>query len=149
MASIPHRTRTEEFLLQPIRDGVLRGVGLVCGLIGLVLVASLCYFEYLVLTLPPRPSRAWVIMAVFGALAAFFLTLGYRFGMRRPNRYGSAFSPRAWVLLCGIFVVLAVTVSWLSIRAGDYQHLDSLAAAWWLALLSYGAASHFSSKFKR
>jgi len=144
------QTRTERLLLQPAGERMERWVGIVSSAIGIALGSLLLWFAVVVLTRGlVAPVGAWVFMAVVGALTYFFTSAGYRLVRRIPNRYGSILSPRAWSVLAVVFLGGGAIGCYLSIIAKDYRHLDGVASAMLLALLSFGAASHFRRKSAR
>jgi hypothetical protein len=142
------QTRTEKFLLQPAGKRMERWVGIVCGAFGIALGPLFLWLVVVALTRGPTVG-VWIVMAVVGALAYFFTSVGYRLVRRIPNRYGSVLSPRAWSVLTVVFFGGGAIGCYLSMIARDYSHLDGVASAMLLALLSFVAASHFRRKSTR
>jgi len=56
--------------------------------------------------------------AVWVAVCAFFLFVGYRLLFNRPNKYGSLLPPIGWYTLAGTFVSLAALLGTASLLAG-------------------------------
>ena len=143
------QTRTEELLLQSVGERMESWVGIVCGAIGIALGSLVLWLAVVALTRGRPPVGVCVVMAVVGALTYFFTSVGYRLVRRIPNRYGSILSPRAWSVLTVVFFGGGAIGGYFSIITEDYRHLDGVACAMLLALLSFGAASHFRRKSTR
>ncbi len=84
-----------------------RLIGLVAGLIGIAAVALAGWASYKVYPLEHR-APGLVVMGIFLVIGVFFLLVGWRLLLNRPNRYGSILSPVGWRVLGSLFAVVGI-----------------------------------------
>ena len=85
-----------------------KGIGVVMLAMGIALAGLFVWATYKISSLNETPDfGAFVLLAIFGVLAAFCSLVGWRLALDRPNRFGSILSPAGWRLLAGIFAALA------------------------------------------
>ena len=115
---------------QPVHPWGAKLVGGVMLWIGVAAIALLAFFSYKALALKPVPLGAFVVLAVLLALGAFFLVVGWRLFLNRPNRYGSILGPAGWrVLGAVLFILLALAACGLLIfmRSAEFDYAAACA----------------------
>ena len=88
----------------------------------------------------------WALLASSVALTYFFASVGYRLIRARPNSVGSIASLATWFTCFGLLVALSLTFVVAAIVKRDLLFAQGAALSGLLALLAFGAASHFHRK---
>ncbi|MCW8879267.1 MAG: hypothetical protein OQJ89_02695 [Kangiellaceae bacterium] len=97
-------------LNEKVTNAYARLIGFASFLIGLIALIFASWAGYLGLH-ADFSSVAVVFLGVVFLVSAFFLNVGWRMLMNRPNRYGSILSPLSWVIVGFLFTAAAVLVS--------------------------------------
>lgn len=101
-------TPAEKAAIRAKVDAVFaRLIGLVAGLIGIAAVTLAGWASYKVYPLEHRVP-GFVLIAIFLGIGVFFLLVGWRLLLNRPNRYGSILSPVGWRVLGSLFAVVGI-----------------------------------------
>ena len=110
MATRRRLTPTEIAAIKAKVDAVFaRLIGLVAGTIGIAAMALAGWASFKVYPLEHR-APGFVVIGAFLVIGVFFLLVGWRLLLNRPNRYGSILSPAGWRLLGSLFAVIGVGV---------------------------------------
>jgi len=116
-------------------------VALVIGIIFLGLTGWAAHKVYLLVFKHPI-GGALGVTGAFLIIALFFLYIGWRFTLLRPNPYGSLFTPSAWRILGVLFGILGVgLLAVVSVFHSKFGSDDSLLLGFTLFLpfvFSYG-----------
>jgi hypothetical protein len=124
-----------------------RAVGVAALLVGLALAAL---FVSGVFMLASQRSAgvafALIFLAVIGALAAFFVTVGWRMALNRPNRHGSLLTPGLWFFVAVVFLILALTIASFSVAQRRFTDLDTALGALMFAVLAVLAGQRAMKK---
>lgn len=143
MAQPDNATQFQDVLLAPGSSLLEKAIGWV----SLFVAAAFVAFDVFILMAMLRgKGQLWgllALLALFAVLACFFAMVGYRLVRARPNAVGSILSPAVWFACVGVFGVLALLFIAGAIAKRDFAFAQGAAAAALLALLSFGAASHF------
>ena len=138
----------QDTLLMPGPRYFERAVGWVCVLIA----AGLAAFEiFLLRALFSGNGKLWGILALLffsTALIYFFATVGRRLILNRPNTFDSIASPVVWFTCFGVFGFLTLLFIAFAIAKRDFALAQGATFSALLALLSFGAASHFRHRRK-
>jgi len=87
-----------------------------------------------------------LFLIVIAAVTLFFLHVGWRLSLNRPNRYGSFFGPIGWWLLAVMFCATAIALTTVAFTADGVEGLAALvpgAGCLALAYLCYRCARKF------
>ena len=117
------------------------------GCVSVLVAAALAAFNLFILTAIVRGESKllflWALLSFSTAVTYFFATVGYRLLRARPNSVGSIASPAAWFTCFAFFGVLTLLFIAGAIARRDLALAQGAAMSALLALLAYGAASHF------
>jgi len=117
-----------------------RVAGIVLLIFGLGLGVLTLWIVERKLTLRGSVERVALIMcSVFGLIAAFCTTVGYRLSFNRPNRHGSLLSPRSWVVAAGFFGLIGLALSALALYQRTYTQVEPAAMSGFFAWLCWQA----------
>lgn len=141
-----NQTPTEQVLLRPSPSWLDRVVGLIAMAIALLLVAVIYALGHALLQRPALSVGAVVAFAVLLLLTALFALSGHRLVFREPNRYGSLFAPWVWFSISATLLAAALLGGVMAIRHPSAEVAQGILSSLLLALLSYGAGSHFRRK---
>ncbi len=117
------------------------------GCVSVLVAAALAAFNLFILTAIVRGEGRllflWALLSFSTAVTYFLATVGYRLLRARPNPVGSIASPAAWFTCFAFFGVLTLLFIAGAIAKRDLALAQGAAMSALLALLAYGAASHF------
>jgi hypothetical protein len=136
----------QDKLLQPVSKWEARAVGVACLLASVLLGAFTLWGTFMTITRNPTALALWLLLSLSAALALLFGTAGYRLVASRPNRTGSVLPPVVWAVLALVFLAHAIAGLVFSLVSQELQHVEAIIILLLLALLSYGAWSHFAGR---
>ena len=111
MATRRRLTPTEIAAIKAKVDAVFaRLIGLVAGTIGIAAMALAGWASFKVYPLEHR-APGFVVIGAFLVIGVFFLLVGWRLLLNRPNRYGSILSPVGWRVLGSLFAFFVGTMT--------------------------------------
>jgi hypothetical protein len=87
-----------------------RAIGVVAALIGVTAIALALWASYKVYPLQHR-TAGFVLIGMFLVIGVFFLLVGWRLSLNRPNRFGSLLSPLGWRALGALFAAVGIGLS--------------------------------------
>ena len=143
-----NESSAETILLRENPRTAERAVGAVCASVGVLLAL----FTWTLVHGPffNKPSGGiYILVSVSVALTCLFSVAGVRLLLGKRNRYGSLFAPWVWFTISGSMVSAAAAFAVLSASAPTFAAAQGIASALFLALLAYGAGSHFRAKVRR
>ncbi len=85
-----------------------RIIGIAALVIGMVASALTVWTAYRAMLLEHPSSGLFAFIGLFAAVAGFFLYVGWRLGVNRPNRHGSILGPAGWRVLGALFTLTGV-----------------------------------------
>ena len=119
----------------------------VIGYVSAIFAAVLCALDLFILTAivlgAGKLLALWALLAFSTPLTYFLATVGYRLMRARPNSVGSIASPAAWLTCFALFSALTLIFIVGAIAQRDLALAQGAAMSALLALLAFGAASHF------
>lgn len=133
----------QDALLTPGPRYFEKSIGYGCVLIATALAA---FDIVLLLTLirgKGNPMGLGALMACTAILLYFFATVGRRLILNRPNTFGSIATPTVWLACFAVFGALTLLFITLAIAKRDLGLAQGATMSALLALLAFGAASHF------
>ena len=139
-------TPIQEVLLAPGDRLFEKAVGWASALIAALLTAFDVFLVAPIVSGRLKEPGLWALLASSVALTYFFASVGYRLIRARPNSVGSIASPANWFTCFGLLVALSLTFVVAAIVKRDLLFAQGAALSGLLALLAFGAASHFHRK---
>jgi magnesium-transporting ATPase (P-type) len=121
-------------------------LGVLCAAIAFLLAMFLVWTLSWVLYNSNGSRGLWLFLATVFLLVWFFSLVAYRLLRDRTNVYGSVLPPKAWYIIAILFCVAGIAFVVLAISTRESAPLGGSLCSWLLALLAYGAGSHFASK---
>jgi len=122
---------------QPGGLRIQRAVGVVALLVGLALAGLFVSGVFKLASLRSAGETfALIFLAVIGVLMAFFVTVGWRMALNRPNRYGSLLTPGLWFFVAVLFLILALTIASFFVAERRFSELETPAGALAFAVLA-------------
>jgi hypothetical protein len=129
------------------------GIWLQCsvGAIALVVGIALAWlFAFIATKVAARPIgidiTVLVVESLVGGAALFFLTIGWRMALNRPNKQGSILSPWLWYLLAVFFLVCAAAIAYQITTQQQFNNLEVPATAFVFSLLAALAGRRVARK---
>ena len=143
MSDHHHSTPIQEALLAPSGRHLKKSVGWVSALIAAILAAFDLFLVVPIVGGRFKQPGLWALLALSVALTYFFASVGYRLIQDKPNSVGSIASPATWFTCFGLFVALSLAFVLAAVVQRDLLFAQGAAVSGLLALLAFGAASHF------
>ena len=145
-----HRpNQLQDTLLTPGPRYFEKPIGYVCVLVAAALAA---FDTFLLLTMVRGQGKLLglaVVLVCSTPLIYFFATVGRRLILNRPNTFGSIASPAAWFTCFAVFLFLTLLFIATAILKRDVGLAQGATMSALLALLAFGAASHFRRRTDR
>jgi hypothetical protein len=117
------------------------------GWVSVAIAGALAAFDaFLVAPLVRGSASPFVLLGLIAfstGLTYFFAAVGYRLVRARPNAVGSIANPAVWFTCFVCFAILALLFLAGAIAKSDFAFAQCAAVAALLALLAFGAATHF------
>ena len=86
------------------------------------------------------------MFAVLLVLTTFFVLAGHRLVFGHPNRHGSLFAPWVWFAISAVLLAGTMFFGVVAFKQPSIESAQGILSSLLLALLSYGAGSHFRRK---
>jgi hypothetical protein len=136
----------QQFLLAPSGRHFEKGVGCVSALIAAVLAAFDVFLLVPMSTGNFKNFGLFSLLVISLALTYFFASVGYRLIRNRPNLVGSVAAPALWFACFLIFAALSIAFVSSAVLKHDFNFAQGAALSGLLALLAFGAGSHFRGR---
>lgn len=136
-------------LLMPAPRLVERLVGFASALVAVSLTAFAAFILVAIARGRGWPAALWSTFAVTVAVLHFFTTVAYRLLRNKPHRSGSMTSPAAWFACFAVFGLLTAALVVCAVVFRDFSFAQGATLSGLLALLSFGAATHFRQRRQR
>ena len=149
MSHRDHSTPVQEALLAQSSRHFEHAIGWISALIALLLAAFDLFLAAPIVSGRYKELGLWGLLALSVVITYFFASVGYRLIRSKPNSVGSIASPTAWFTCFGLFLVLSIAFVLAAIFKRDFQFAQGAALSGLLALLAFGAGSHFRRGRKR
>lgn len=143
MANHDKPTQLQDALLSPGRRHMEKAIGWVSVLVAVVLAAFDLFILMGIVRGKGNSLGVLALLVCSTALTYFFATVGYRLVRARPNTVGSIASPAAWFTCFAFFGVFTLLFIAGAIAKRDLALAQGAVLSALLALLAFGAASHF------
>ena len=143
MSDHDHSTPIQEVLLAPSGRHLEKAVGWVSALIAALLAAFDLFLVAPIALGRFKELGLWALLAFSVALTYFFASVGYRLIRERPNSVGSVASPATWFTCFGLLAALSLAFVVAAVVEREFLFAQGAALSGLLALLAFGAASHF------
>ena len=139
-------TSAEKALLQPASSWLERVVGLVAMAVALLLALATYALGRALLERPAPSVGVVILFGVLFILTVLFVLAGHRLVFGQPNRHGSLFAPWVWFAISGTLLATTLFLGVVAFKRPTVESAQGILSALLLALLSYGAGSHFRRK---
>ena len=143
MSDRDHSNPVQEALLAPGGRHFEKAVGWVSALVAAALAAFDLFLAVPIATGRFKELGLWALLAFSVALTYFFASVGYRLIREGPNSVGSIASPATWLTCFGLLVALSLAFVAAAVIEREFLFAQGAALSGLLALLAFGAASHF------
>lgn len=144
---MPHETPAERALLRATSSWLERVIGVIALIVGLFLAVVTFTLGRTSFNRAQTPSVGiYVLLGVVLVLILFFAIAGLRLLLQTPNRFGSLFSPWVWFAISATLLLLVVVFIVVGVKQATLNTAQGAISGLLLALLSYGAGSHFRRK---
>jgi hypothetical protein len=140
------QTPVEKTLLQPASTWLERAVGLVAMAVALLLALATYALGRALLERPITSIGVVILFGVLVVLTVLFVLAGHRLVFGQPNRHGSLFAPWVWFAISATLLITTLFVGVVALKQPSVESAQGVLSSLLLALLSYGAGSHFRRK---